>query len=210
MGTRLGTGQKSRAQHGCLRAQSQDGNHASAIINPAGRGDWPRGDCVHDSGDQSQGGDFPRHMAARLDTLRDNDVNSGGRRPLGVHDGPHLMEDLRAHGMGALHIRRRIAPEEREDRNPLFQTDGHMVLDGEVEDEIDTERPVGKLADAANDLTKEWRRAKLCLQDAEAARVAHRRDELRTGQVGPIGAAMIGCSIPSRWQSAVFMDIPRG
>ena len=95
------------------------------------------------------------------------------------------MEDLRARGMGALHIRRRITPEEREDRNTLFQTDSHMVLDGEVEDEIDTERPVSKLPDAANDLTKERRRVKLCLQDAEAARVAHRRDELRTGQVGP-------------------------
>jgi len=35
--------------------------------------------------------------------------------------------------MGALHIGRRIALEEREDWDPLFQADRHMVLDGEVE-----------------------------------------------------------------------------
>src|SRR5262245_30260163 len=32
-------------------------------------------------------------------------------------------------------------------------------------------------------MTKERRRAQLCLQDAEAAGVAHRRDEVRAGQV---------------------------
>ena len=73
-------------------------------------------------------------MAARLSSLRDDDVHAGGRRPLGVRDGPYLMHDLRAHGMGALHVRCRIAPEERQDRNALFQADGHMVLDGKVED----------------------------------------------------------------------------
>jgi len=104
---------------------------------------------------------------------------------LRVRDGPDLMEDLHACAMGALHVRRRIAPEEREDGNALFQTDRHVVLDGEVEEEIHAERLVGKLTDAANDLTEERRRAKLCLQDAKAARVAHRSDEFRASQVRP-------------------------
>jgi hypothetical protein len=89
MGTRLGTGQEPGAQHGCLRAQSQDGNHTSGIANPAGRGNRPRGDRIHDARDQGQGGDFPRHVAARLNSLRDDDVNAGGCRPLRVRDGPY-------------------------------------------------------------------------------------------------------------------------
>jgi hypothetical protein len=132
MGTRLGTGQKPRTQHGRLSAQSQDGHHAAGIANPAGRGNRPWGDRIHDSRDQGQGGDLPRDVAARLSSLRDNDVNAGGRRPLGVRDGPDLMEDLRARGMGARDIRRRIAPEEREDGNALFQTDGQVVLNGGI------------------------------------------------------------------------------
>jgi hypothetical protein len=59
------------------------------------------------------------------------------------------MEDLRAGGMGTLHVRRRIAPEERQDGDALFQANGHMIRDGEVEDEIHTERLVGQFADAA-------------------------------------------------------------
>jgi hypothetical protein len=44
---------------------------------------------------------------------------------------------------------------------------------------------VGKLPYPANLLTEERRRAELGLQNAETAGVAHRRNELRAGQVGP-------------------------
>jgi hypothetical protein len=76
--------------------------------------------------------------------------------------------------------------------NTLSQLIGGRVSLRELENEIHTERPVGQLADAANDLTEQRRRAQLGLQDAKTARVAHRRDQVRTVRSGPIGAAMIG------------------
>jgi len=53
-----------------------------------------------------------------------------------------------------------------------------------VEEQVHPER-LGSERPHATDLLAEDRgRAELCLQDAKAARVAHRRDELRAGQVG--------------------------
>jgi hypothetical protein len=61
--------------------------------------------------------------------------------------------------------------------------DGHVVLDGEVQDQVHAERPVRQRPDSADFLAKERRRAQLGLQDADAAGVAHRRDEVRPSQV---------------------------
>ena len=185
MGTRLGAGQKPSAQHGRLRPQRQDGNHAAGIGDAAGGDDRPRGDGIHDPRDQGQGGDFSGHVAARLDALRDDDVHAGGRRPSGLRDRADLMEDLHARGVGTPHVRRRIAPEEREDGHALFQADGDLILDGEVEEQVHAERLGGERPHAADLLAEDRRRAELCLQDAEAAGVAHRRDEFGAGQVGP-------------------------
>jgi len=91
------------------------------------------GDGVHDARDQGQGGDFSGHVAARLDALRDDDVHPRGGRPAGIRDGADLMEDLHARRMGTPHVRRRITPEQGEDGHPLFQADGDLILDGEVE-----------------------------------------------------------------------------
>ena len=78
------------------------------------------------------GRDLPRHMAARFDSLRNDDINASGRRPLGFPYGPYLMDDLHADSVGTL----RITPEQREDGAALFQTDGHMIFDGEVQDQV--------------------------------------------------------------------------
>src|SRR5262245_58681553 len=85
--------------------------------------------------------------------------------------------------MSRPHVRRGVAPEERQDGDALLQTDGNVVLDGEVQDQVHAERPVGQRPDPADFLTEERRGAQLGLQDAEAAGVAHRRDEVRAGQV---------------------------
>jgi hypothetical protein len=66
-----------------------------------------------------------------------------------------------------------------------------------VQDQVHAERPIGQRPDPADFPTKERRRAQLGLQDAQTASVADRRDEVRTGLTGPIGAAMMGYSIPS-------------
>jgi hypothetical protein len=58
-------------------------------------------------------------MTARLDSLGDDDVNAGRRRSLRVYYGPDLMEDLHSCGVGRLHIRRRVTPEQREDGDAL-------------------------------------------------------------------------------------------
>ncbi len=83
------------------------------------------------------------------------------------------------------HVRRRITPEEGEDGHPLFQADGDLILDGKVEKQVHPERLGGERPHAADLLAENRRRTKLCLQDAEAASVAHRGDELRAGQVRP-------------------------
>jgi hypothetical protein len=52
-----------------------------------------------------------------------------------------------------------------------------------VEKQVHRERLGGERPHAADFLTDDRRRTKLCLQDAEAAGVAHRRDEIRATQV---------------------------
>ena len=42
--------------------------------------------------------------------------------------------------MGAIDVRRRVTPEERENRDALLQTDGDLVIDREVQKEIHAER----------------------------------------------------------------------
>src|SRR5262249_41413704 len=121
----------------------------------AGRDNRARGDGIHDARDQGQGRDLPRDVAPRLDPLRDNDVDAGGGRLLGLRHGTDLVEDFYAGGMGAPHGRRGAPPEEREDWYTLLQTAGNGVLDGEVQDQVHAERPVRQRPDSADFLTKE-------------------------------------------------------
>jgi hypothetical protein len=81
-------------------------------------------------------------MAAGLHSLGDNRVHSGAGRSLGSLDRPYLVDHLGAGRVGAIDVGRRVTPEERKDRNPLFQADRHLRLDGKVQDEVDTERLV--------------------------------------------------------------------
>ena len=106
-----------------------------------------------------------------------------GRRPAGICDRADLVENLHARRVGTPRVRRRITPEQGEDGHPLFQADGDLILDGEVEWQIHPERPGGERPHAADLLAENRRRAELCLKNAEAAGVAHRRDEVRAGQV---------------------------
>src|SRR6516225_6141670 len=109
-------------------------NYAAAIGDAPGRDNRPRGDGIHDARDQGQRGDLPRDVAPRLDPLRDNDIDAGGCRAFGLRHGTDLVEDLHAGVMSTPHIRRRVAPEERDDGDALLQTDGNVSLDAEVQD----------------------------------------------------------------------------
>src|SRR5262245_48881203 len=95
------------------------------------------------------------------------------------------MEDLNARRMRTLHVRRRITPEEGEDGYSFFQADSNLILDGKVEEQVHPERFGGERPHAADLLAKTLRRVELSLQDAEAAGIAHRRDEIRARQVRP-------------------------
>src|SRR5262245_59611804 len=118
-------------------------------------------------------------MAARLDSLRDDDVHARRRRSLSVGYGPDLMEDLYARGVSARHVRCRITPKQRKDGDALLQTNDHLVVDREVQKQIHTDRLVGQCPNPMDLLAEELRRAELRLQDTEAACVAHRGDQLR-------------------------------
>src|SRR6516165_4007917 len=98
-------------------------------------------------------------MATRLDSLCDDDVHASRRRSSCVHDRPDLMENLHPYGVGTLHIRRRITPEQREHGNALLQTHRHVVLDREVQKQIHTERLTGERPNPMDFLAEErWRR----------------------------------------------------
>ena len=47
-------------------------------------------------------------MAARFDSLHNDDINASGRRPLGFPYGPYLMDDLHAGSVGTLNMGRGI------------------------------------------------------------------------------------------------------
>ena len=95
------------------------------------------------------------------------------------------MEDLHPCGVGRLHVRCRITPEQREDGDALLQTHGHVVLGREVQEQIHTERLASQRPNLMDLLAEKRRRAELCLQDTEATGVAHRGDHLRASQIRP-------------------------
>jgi hypothetical protein len=184
VGTRLGAGKKARSQHCGLRPQSQDGNHSARVSDAARGGDRPWGDGIDHARDQGKGRDLPDNVATRLDALRDDDIHPRVRRPAGFRDRADLMEDLHANRVGTLHVWGRITPEEGEDGHALFQADRDLVFDGKVEEQVHPERLGRERPHAMDLLAEDRRRAELRLQDAKAARVAHRGDELWAGQVG--------------------------
>jgi len=57
-------------------------NHTPAIGDAAIGNNGPRGDSIHDLGNQGEGRKIPRQMAARLGHLSDDDIDAGGDRPL--------------------------------------------------------------------------------------------------------------------------------
>ena len=159
---------------------------------------------------EHRGRDLPRHMAARFDSLRNDDINASGRRPLGFPYGPYLMDDLHAGSVGTLNMGRGITLEQREDGDALFQTDGHIIFDGEVQDQVHSKPLVGKPSDAPDSARKSgggqsW--ACRIPRPPALLTAATRSGPVRSG---PISAAMIGCSIPSTWQRVAFMNPPRG
>ena len=126
-------------------------------------------------------------MAARFDALRDDHVHVGRCRPARILDVAHLAEHCCSGGVGPLDIRTRIAPEQAQHRDLLFEADGEEIIHRKVQEQVDTERAVGELAHPADLVAESWRCAQLRLQDAEATRVAYRRDEIRPADVGTHG-----------------------
>src|SRR5262249_430898 len=127
----------------------------------------------------------PRHRAPRLDSLRDDDIDARGGGALGLRYGPHLMEDFHAGGVGLRDVGRWIAPEQREDGDALFQADGQLVLDREVQEQVYAKRLRSQRPDAADFLAEARGRMKLGLQGAEAAGVADGSDEFRAAEIRP-------------------------
>ena len=112
-------------------------------------------------------------MAARFDTLRDDHVHVGRCRPARILGVSHLAEHCCSGGVGPLDIGTRIAPEQAQHRDLLFEADGEEIIHRKVQEQVHPERAVGELAHPADLVAESWRRAQLRLQDAEAARVAY-------------------------------------
>jgi hypothetical protein len=170
-----------------LCAQRQDGNWPPAIGDAARGGHWTRRDGVHDPGHQRHGRNLSCDMAARFDALRDDHVHVGRCCPARVLDASHLAKHFYPGGVGPLHIGTRIAPEQAQHRDLLFEADGQEIIHGKVQEQVHPKRAVGELAHPADLVAESWRRAQLRLQDAEAAGVAYGRDEIRPADVGTHG-----------------------
>src|SRR5262245_46599824 len=97
-----------------------------------------------------------------------------------------------------LDVWRRIAPKKRQDRHALFQTNSYMFLYWKMQNKIYTKWFVREFAHTPDLGAKLIRRCKLRLQNANPPALLTAATNSGPVRSGPIGAAMIGCSIPSR------------
>ena len=116
-----------------------------------GDGCPPRDECTRGFVSNSTAATAPRRRQRRswwwLATGRGDQLS---RRHLSVHDDLDTV-------LGTPHGRRRITPEEGEDGHPLFQADGDLILDGEVQQQVHPERPGGeRLARGGSPGGKHW------------------------------------------------------
>src|SRR5262249_58274097 len=87
---------------------------------------------VHARWYQGHGRDFSSHMAARLDALGDNHIHPSPGGLLGGRGRPYLMKNLPTHGVHTVNIGGRVAPEERQHRHSLIDTDSHTLFAREM------------------------------------------------------------------------------
>src|SRR5215475_5157602 len=98
-------------------------------------------------------------------------------------------------------IGRRIAPKKRNDRHALVDTDCDLFFHRKVENQIHAEWFVGKLTDPPNLVSKQRWRCELLLQNSQPPALLTAATNSGPVRSGPIGAAMIGYSMPRSWQN---------
>ena len=108
---------------------------------------------------------------------------------MGGRGRPYLMENLPTHGVHTVNVGGRVAPEERQHRHSLFDTDGHALFARKMEEKVHTKRFVGQLPHAADCLAQQRRRMQLCLNNSQAARITDGGHQLWATHVGAHGRA---------------------
>jgi hypothetical protein len=163
MHIRFARGKEAGSKHYGFRAERQRGDHSARVRDAASYGDRKWRYRIHDSRRQYHGGDLTLDVTTSLGPLRDYDIHAGGGGAPGRFHRSNLQEDLAAGGMYPFDISRRIAPEERNDRNVLLQGHGQVFLMRQGKDEIHAERLVCGLSHALYLFAKIRRRTKLSL-----------------------------------------------
>ena len=142
----LVAGEEPGAHQDARGAERQRCCKPTAVHDSSGRnhGDWLHG--LDDGRDEREERRRAAHMAAGLDALGDDHVNVGiGCRDCLVN-GADLRDDLRPPAVRIGDPRRRIAPEQEEDRHRLVQGGLDLLPVVSVDDHVRRKRPIRQLA----------------------------------------------------------------
>src|SRR5208282_6262593 len=177
-------GEKARSHRHPIRPEREGSDKAASIGDPAG--------CENDRGrnridharDQHNCRDRTGTVAASLYPLRYDDVRSRASGPNGIVHRTHLHDDGNPSLTRGLDEWRRVTPEQRQRPDPLLNADADSVLVRKVQNEVHAEWTARQRAQALDFVPQTRRWAKLRLEDAEAAGVANRCDQLHARQVG--------------------------
>ncbi|OLM00538.1 Basic proline-rich protein precursor [Pseudonocardia sp. Ae406_Ps2] len=175
---RLAGRQEPRPDPRRVRAEGRHRGHPAGVGDPAG-GEDRHVHRVDHRGHQGQRGDRPQDVPARLPPLRDDGVDAGRGGPDGVLDRPdHVHVDHPAAAQRR-RDRRGVSPRGRQHGDPLGDADPHVVGGRLGQHEVDPERPVRQLTYSC-DRPHQLRGGQPGPgQHTQAARLAHRRHQLR-------------------------------
>ena len=107
--------QEARPDPGGLRAEREHSRDTPPVADPAGCDHRRRLDRIDDGGHERERSDLTPHMAARVQALRDDDVDARGDHALRLLGRADRVQQQRARIVNPIDVRRRIAPEERDD-----------------------------------------------------------------------------------------------
>ena len=177
------TGEETRSYYGSLCAQRERRDNPTTVGNSTGSSNRARRHGIDYSRHQRERRYFSGNVTAGLCTLCDDYIDIRLRRALRLRDRTDLMENFAAAGMHAFDVRRRIAPEKRDNRHALLDTDRDLFVDRKMQNQIYAERFVGEFANTLKFPPEQWRRRKLRLQNPKPASVTHRGDQLGPGKI---------------------------
>src|SRR6516165_3627033 len=196
--------EKSSSNHSRLRAQCQCSNKSTAIDNSTSRCDRSRRDRVNHAGHECERGHFSCDMTSGFNSLCDDYIDIRLPCALRLRDRPDLMQNLCANGMYTLDVCRRIAPKKGNDRYALFQADRDLFLDRKMQNQIYAKRFIGELPDTLNFFRNNGGGASCACRIPKPPALLTAATNSGPVRSGPIGAAIIGCSMPSKLQRWVL------